>query len=379
MASVRHSVAFCTANESSRPGPLTRGIQTRRPRCIFGIQVILVIAIFLVPCSVLAKEESKNTSADVELIEACRSGDSTAVERLLKSGARVGCRDDKYGGTPLHWAAFRGRRKVVAVLLREGAEVNTTNNDGRTPLMLAAGRGHDKVVQMLLDNGADATSVDTDGRAAVDYASLKGYRRVTRLMRSYAKKRGLGKMAGSQGRTQGSDQSKDRELIKALRAGDLDHVKRLLDRRGDVNYKDPEGWTALMEAANKGYGHVVTSLLDRGAEVNAKNKHGFTALLCAAYKGQTEVMKLLLERGADPNTKGYQGWTALVYASINGHIAAIELLLAKGAHVNTETKTGLTALDWAEKEKKREAVRVLRRHGGRPGSLRQVFDFLKEE
>ncbi|CAB0031190.1 unnamed protein product [Trichogramma brassicae] len=41
---------------------------------------------------------------------------------------------DKYGETPLHLAVYFGNRKMMEMLLRKGADANSTNNKGSTPL-----------------------------------------------------------------------------------------------------------------------------------------------------------------------------------------------------------------------------------------------------
>jgi len=48
--------------------------------------------------------------------------------------------------------------------------LNLTNKNGRTALMLAAGRGLDREVKVMLRNGADWNMKDSDGKTALDYA-----------------------------------------------------------------------------------------------------------------------------------------------------------------------------------------------------------------
>jgi hypothetical protein len=43
------------------------------------------------------------------------------------------------GGTPLHWAAERGNRAMVELLLTSGADVSAKNNKGQTPLDVVEG------------------------------------------------------------------------------------------------------------------------------------------------------------------------------------------------------------------------------------------------
>ena len=55
---------------------------------------------------------------------------------LLEQGADVNITDNS-GGTPLHFAASSGARKVVRLLLVHGAKVNAKDVGGKTPLDVA--------------------------------------------------------------------------------------------------------------------------------------------------------------------------------------------------------------------------------------------------
>ena len=79
-------------------------------------------------------------------------------------------RDPRRHQTPLFWAAERGRRELVELLIRHGADVNarapdrsrSTKGDqtGKTPLHVAAEGGHTAVIQTLLEKGANIDATD---------------------------------------------------------------------------------------------------------------------------------------------------------------------------------------------------------------------------
>jgi len=52
----------------------------------------------------------------------------------------------------------------------------------------------------------------------------------------------------------------------------------LLSFAANVNYQDPDGWTALHNASSRQHIPVVRLLIGRGADVNSKSTHGQTAL-----------------------------------------------------------------------------------------------------
>jgi len=113
----------------------------------------------------------------------------------------------------------------------------------------------------------------------------------------------------------------------------------------NANRKDPNGKTALMWAASKGYDIIVRNLLEGGADPNLrKDPNGKTALMWAASKGYDIIVRDLLEGGADPNLRNNNGVTALMYASIWGEEDAVQTLLEYGADVNVVNDDEDTAL-----------------------------------
>ena len=98
-----------------------------------------------------------------------------------------------------------------------------------------------------------------------------------------------------------------------------------------------------------------------------------SALMDAANKGNIEAVKQHLTGGADVNAKGIGGMTPLHRAAREGHKEVAELLIAKDADVNAKSESGLlkgeTPLDEAIKRKRTEVADLLRKHGGKYGSI----------
>ncbi|KAL4624999.1 myotrophin [Arapaima gigas] len=102
----------------------------------------------------------------------------------------------------------------------------------------------------------------------------------------------------------------DKELMWALKNGDLDEVKTLV-KDEDVNRTLEGGRKPLHYAVDCGMTEVVEFLLSKGADVNACDKHGFTPLLTAASEGHLACVRILLEKGADRTKKSPDGRGAL--------------------------------------------------------------------
>merc|ERR1719426_781728 len=99
----------------------------------------------------------------------------------------------------------------------------------------------------------------------------------------------------------------DEELLEVAFDGDLDEVKKLLEKGADPMAKDGRGNTPLSEAAVKGHLETVRYLLDWkapiGSDPNGVGSDGRSPLHRAAFQHHTEVVQLLLERGSDPRLK----------------------------------------------------------------------------
>jgi ankyrin repeat protein len=190
----------------------------------------LVLSVSLVVVVALVGGTRPNPQADTYILAAARSGDSAAVQQLLRrgllqKGANVNIADadgntplilasekdhtdvvkvlvaagakidaaNKEGATPLLLAATNGSAGVVEPLLKAGANVNafieTTGNEGLTPLMIASMYGRADVVKVLLKAGAQPDAAAHSGLTALTAASMNGYVDVVQLLRAAGAKK----------------------------------------------------------------------------------------------------------------------------------------------------------------------------------------------
>jgi uncharacterized protein len=165
---------------------------------------------------------------DTRVADAAERGDAIAVVALLKQGADVNSSQGD-GMTALHWAAMNGDATLATTLLRAGASAKAaTRINGYTPLMLAARQGHGAAVEALLTGGADPTAATDNG--------------VTPLMFAAA-------------------------------SGDVTSVRALAARKVDLNAReDVRGLTAAMFAAAANHAAVVTALGTLGADLQAPSE-----------------------------------------------------------------------------------------------------------
>jgi len=75
---------------------------------------------------------------------------------LLKNGADVNAtnNNDHWGTTPLHAAAHGNQRAIAELLIAHGANINAKNLNGRTPLQETEFHKAKPVANLLIKHGA---------------------------------------------------------------------------------------------------------------------------------------------------------------------------------------------------------------------------------
>jgi len=112
---------------------------------------------------------------------AARDGRADEVTRLLAATENPNARDVD-GETPLHAAARFGHADVVELLIVHGARPDGADRNGVTPLHLAAEAEALEVARRLLAHGADANARDVFGRTPLHEAALRQDRALAALL-----------------------------------------------------------------------------------------------------------------------------------------------------------------------------------------------------
>ncbi|MBV9304438.1 MAG: ankyrin repeat domain-containing protein [Acidobacteriaceae bacterium] len=107
------------------------------------------------------------------LVWAARFGQPESISLLVKNGADPNTTWGVNDWTPLMHAIHKDQPRAVIALLNSGANVNLAGGRGGTPLTMAAGYGYTDIVRILLDHGANAHAVSSSGENALD-AALSG-------------------------------------------------------------------------------------------------------------------------------------------------------------------------------------------------------------
>jgi ankyrin repeat protein len=362
---------------------------------------------------------------------AAMKDDADLVQTLLFAGANVRATTRIGSYTPLILAAKSGSSSAIAPLLKSGADANSATSNGTTALMLAAASGNTDTVKRLVDGGANVNAKEpvrgltpamfaaASNRAAViallaaNGADLKATSKVTDLSalskdpaalrditfgnpappgeppaggRSGPAPQAQGGRGGRGGGTAGVDRNYQLNelvaaqggltpLLLAAREGHIDSVRALLDAGADVNQVSAGDKTSpLLIATINGHFDLAKLLLDKGADVQTAAENNATPLYAAlnvewapkalypqprAQLNQKttylELMKALLDKGADPNVRlnkkvwysGYSfdlsgvdetGATPFWRAAYASDVDAMQMLVAYGADPNIRTK-----------------------------------------
>ncbi|XP_058807206.1 uncharacterized protein LOC131673320 [Phymastichus coffea] len=85
----------------------------------------------------------------------------------------------------------------------------------------------------------------------------------------------------------------NRQLLLAVSDNDFDEVDRLINDSVDVNFRDPDGFTALHYAAEFADSKIVKLLLNKGAKVDNKDNNQETPLDIAKRLNKLDIAKIL--------------------------------------------------------------------------------------
>jgi ankyrin repeat protein len=131
-------------------------------------------------------------------------------------------------------------------------------------------------------------------------------------------------------------------LFEGLRRGDTAKLRTAARAGADVNSRDDDGNTLLLQAAVYATAADLEFLLIHGADVNATNKAGHTALMRAMP--DIAKVKLLVEHGADVNASADGATPLLIAAGTPNAEAVVRYLLEKGADWTAVNQLGHDAV-----------------------------------
>jgi hypothetical protein len=141
-------------------------------------------------------------------------------------------------------------------------------------------------------------------------------------------------------------------LFKAVEAGDIDKIKKLLAKGEDINCRNKYQWTPLISAIRSRQTEAALFLIEQGADVKLQARWGprgeppelESAIIWSAMQGDLRVLRLLIAAGADVNTRDGEGMTPAMFAANRGFIELLQTLIDAGCNLNQQDNQGRTAL-----------------------------------
>jgi ankyrin repeat protein len=307
-------------------------------------------------------------------VEAAMNGNREAVRALLKDGADVNTTQAD-GMTALHWAAQKGDVELANVLLYASANVKaTTRIGGYTPLLIASKNGDAAMIGALTKAGADPNATTVNGTTPLMLASASGKpAAVTTLLERGAAVNARESVKGETALTFAAAFGRA-DVIRVLVAhgADVTATTNAVDLAGFA--KEEQERLAAERGNNGGQagGRGGPQAGGRGgapqgpqiAGVNRQYNYtelvgswgGLAPMHLAARQGEIESVKALVEAGADLNQRGAgDPVTPLLIATMNGHFDLAKYMLDKGADPNLAQNSGVAPLyaalncQWAAK------------------------------
>ena len=103
------------------------------------------------------------------------------MQFLIENGANADLAN-RYGWTPLHYAAIHNKPECVTLLLSHGVALNAVNKNGETALWRASYHGYLPIVKLLVEAGADTDRADNDAKTPRDVATEEGHAAVAKYL-----------------------------------------------------------------------------------------------------------------------------------------------------------------------------------------------------
>ncbi|CAB0044238.1 unnamed protein product [Trichogramma brassicae] len=228
---------------------------------------------------------------------ACMADCENVVEKFLQLGQDPNFFEPKTGDSPLHLALAGHSRYVTRLLLKNGADPNSINNEGSTPLHVCQSYSADDMLEiffMIIDDIQQTVQVDARdklGRTPLELAVANFQPHAVDLLLNH-----------------GADLSNfvfpvENHIVEALKPL---RCRIVVGKWRDPNWANADESTPLhiicMRRNDDGLANTsfrITDEIDQLVPVNVRDKSGWTPLQLAVANLLPNVVDVLFDRGAD--------------------------------------------------------------------------------
>ena len=270
------------------------------------------------------------------------AGEREEAERLLEQVEKPQLlKDEKKGGTLLHWAARWGWYETVKKLIQHYTfDPLVRSNNGSVPLLYACFGGCLKTIQYLIEQcKCDPMCRDVDGWTPLHYACSGGNVNVVKYLIT---QHGCNPMC--------KDNNGWTPLHSVCRnSGNLDVICYLIEKcKCDPMCRRNDGWTPLHSACAGGNVNVVKYLITQcRCDPMCKANNGWTPLhsVCRNSCNLNVIRYLIEECKCNPMCRRNDGWTPLHFACAEGNVNVVRYLITQcGCDSMCKANDGMTPL-----------------------------------
>lgn len=273
-----------------------------------------------------------------------QKGLGEVVEYLISKGANINAPDD-VGGTPVLYAANSGDPKMVEIFAKKGVNLHQTFKDQNDANMLLLAITNDKGLKMtdyLISKGLSLNSKDNQGNGAFYYAAFNANNidNLKELVKRGVKYDDTALVAAAQGRRTTNSLEAFQYLIEdlklnpkttnpegktllhliALKPNQAEIIQYLLNKGVDAKKLDQQGNSVFLIASKGKDLNTLKTFLPFIKDINAKNNDGETAIINAVRNSNAEVIDFLLSKGANLNATDKKG-NGVAFALVDSYHA----------------------------------------------------------
>ncbi|MFC2118803.1 ankyrin repeat domain-containing protein [Bacteroidota bacterium] len=249
-----------------------------------------------------------------DIFVSIKNDDLETVKNLIKKDKNILEKKDKNLMTPLAFASYYGKTKIVNCLIEEGANVKYQRGEnGETSLHFASYFDYIEIARMLVDHGID---INAGGSFTAIIAAIDtGSKRIAEYLIS-----------------QGASVPVSSSILHDAASHGMESVADLMVKKGvDLFSLNDNGGSLVHSASKGGLSKLVKLLISKGVRLNIRDRYGLTPLHIAASGGHSDVVKQLIIGGADVEIRTNTGLTPYQLALRNEHLKTAQLLKDTGA------------------------------------------------
>lgn len=245
------------------------------------------------------------------------------------------------------------RKKIFDSLIKDGADVNLVDENGRSSIFMAASGEYGK---WLKEEGADLFKKDNDGNNPLIYSILNNKSELMPfLIKEYKESNNetisdiFYQLAFTPVENHLQQDLLEKGIFSYLKNNGVD-LEKLKEKDStinvdNINYQDEDGNTPLLVACANNLPFLASRYIQFGADINKANANNETPIMHAISSGNEALVEFLVDKGANLEIVTNEGKSILEFAeeSENKHILE-KIKIGLGHEIKEGLLTGVKKL-----------------------------------